>query len=168
MKTKTIGEMTFETNLLIERLVQMQEDEIATYAALSDVVSTNVQVQPGRRWLESARKYCEREFKMKFGTVWKVGVKRLDANGWIIEDTVRANRGLHNKARRHHKSLGRLSQTNLTNEQRVVVAQAQANYGAILSITEAVKTRPTAPRKVADSARISQHLLPGNEHLSTQ
>jgi hypothetical protein len=70
-----------ETQIEIEKLAAMLRElppgETASYAALSEAVSYNVQHKPFA--LMRARRVVEQESGLRFGTVMREGVKRLPA-----------------------------------------------------------------------------------------
>lgn len=67
---------SLETQLLIERLRQMEAGEVVNYNEFSDLISQNVQHE-GYAVMKSARDICQRDYQIVTAPVYNVGIKRL-------------------------------------------------------------------------------------------
>lgn len=151
---KTIGEMSFETNLLVEILSQLRDNEIAGYDLLSDAVGRNIRSDTQTwGWLRSAMRYCQREYAIKLDVVRNVGVKRLDSEGVISTTRHTVITRISNAAKRGLKTLDVLNDEYLNNTQRVEANQLRASLGAISAMT--VKKRQVAPPERKTQPEIS-------------
>lgn len=99
----SLFEESIQRRLLVDRLREIEENEIVTYSALSALIGDDVQ-EGGRHYLASAREKLAKEGYV-FDAVVNVGVKRLDPIGIVaatdnylgksVNAVVRAKRTLH-------------------------------------------------------------------------
>lgn len=92
---------SIDTTLLLERLAKCQEGETITYADLSACIKRDVQ-GAARQALRSAIHIALAEHQMVFGTVQKIGVKRLNATESVEYASSSVNK-IHREARRGAK-----------------------------------------------------------------
>jgi hypothetical protein len=75
---RTIGEMSVDTRLLLQELLKAEIGATLTYDDLHKVIGRDVRSGGGYAALTSARRAAQRE-RIVFGTISKIGIKRLDA-----------------------------------------------------------------------------------------
>lgn len=73
---RTIPDRSVEAQFLYERLSKSAVGEIITYAEMDELIGRSVQKQC-RQALQTARNACKSELRILFGTIAKVGLKRL-------------------------------------------------------------------------------------------
>lgn len=73
---RTIPDRSIEAQFLYERLSKSAVGEIITYAEMDELIGRSVQKQC-RQALQTARNACKSELRILFGTIAKVGLKRL-------------------------------------------------------------------------------------------
>lgn len=111
-----IGEMKLETQAIIKLLLQLKDGETLSYERIRD--ETGVNVQNGHRGLlKTAIKHAEEETKRLFGTVFKVGVKRL-VPGHSCGELTKARDHIRNTARRAFKRSTNVAFEKLTDDER--------------------------------------------------
>jgi len=73
-----IGQVTWDTKALADRLAKAKTGELITYEELSGLIGRNVQAI-ARSNMESARDIVMRDGQIVFGVVRNIGLKRLNA-----------------------------------------------------------------------------------------
>lgn len=78
-KKRTIGELKYETKLIIELLEQSTVGETVTYQMISDLIGQNI--QNCRYMLETAKRAVQRDHGIVFDTITGVGIVRVTEGG---------------------------------------------------------------------------------------
>lgn len=78
-KNTIIGQISVDSRLIYERLSKVEIDEVITYDELNKVIGRDVQ-KGAYSCLVTAKKMAERYDRKVFGTIVKIGIKRLTGN----------------------------------------------------------------------------------------
>lgn len=79
---KSIPEISIESNLLYQKLIKMEVNEVIVYSTLSQIAGRNIQTV-SRGSLYKAIEKAGKENKMAFHTIRGIGIKRADDIGII-------------------------------------------------------------------------------------
>lgn len=145
-KTKPSFEVSPDTWALTDFLRKSVVGQIVTYQEMAGILGRDVQ-NGGRHVLQSARRRLERE-DILFGTVWRVGVKRLN-DAEIVDQAAHDVDGIRRRADRAAKRTLRANYSQLSGEQRLqfntrttllaIIAKI-ASKPKVKQLEEAVKT----------------------------
>ncbi len=111
----TIYEQSIDTQVLIERLSEMQEGDVLTYDALSEAIGRNV-TREARHILGSARRFVEREHAIFTDTISKTGIKRITPAQVVQGAPKQTKRKMHNASNRLIRKLSNTPDELLTPE----------------------------------------------------
>lgn len=154
--SKALFEPSVDTNFLAAKLSKVDVGEIVTYEELSDAIDgRDVRPgQPGYSALVSARRRLERQHGIVFGSVRKVGLKRLSDIG-IVDTSDQAIASIRRKARRSAKRL-----TCVKNYEGMP-AEKQVKHNAYMSIFGALAaaSRASTVRLIEEEVAIKQDQL---------
>jgi len=90
MQTKSIPELSVDTQILVKHLQTIQVGDVATYTDLSKLIGRNV-ADGANYILQSAQRILERApYRIIFGTVRGQGVRRLDDIGTVSKGKKRS------------------------------------------------------------------------------
>jgi predicted transcriptional regulator len=114
--TTSIAEMKLETQQLIKLLIALPDGGELTYEEIKKEIG--VDVQNGHYYLlRTARKHAERETQRLYGTIQKVGVKRL-IPGQSCSELSRAREHIRKSASRAFKRSSHVAFNKLTDVER--------------------------------------------------
>lgn len=140
MATKSIPELSIDTQTLERILEATSIGDVVTFQVLSEAIGRDVQLQ-ARGNLRSARLRLLRHHHMVFGAITNVGLKRLNDEGKIgaAHGHVKRGRNQFRRARQTATAVDNFSAlpNHLKVEHNVIVAQS----GALLHMTSAKATR---------------------------
>jgi hypothetical protein len=147
MNTKTISELSVDTQVLIDRLKKVEPEHTITYAELSAAIGRNVQ-NGARHLMETARRRLIADHQILFDVVTNEGLKRVQGDQ-IVAVGSRGVKHIGRHARRTAKKIGCIGDdySKLSKEQ-----QHRFNgVGTILSfVSHATKEKQVA--KISDAA----------------
>lgn len=126
---KSNPETHADIRALADFLARLPVGEVATYAQLSQAIGRNVQNGAGYI-LAAARNVVEKEAGAIFGTVHRVGVKRLTGQEGIGIGAI-TSRKIKRAARRGITRLGRIRDNSLTDADRTKINAYTAQLGAV-------------------------------------
>lgn len=113
---QTIGEMKLETQQLLKLLLSLSDDETLTYDRIRSEIG--IDVQNGHRGcLRTAIKNAERQTNRLFGTVVKIGVKRL-LPGHSCGELTKSREHIRRTARRAFSRSANVEFDKLTKDER--------------------------------------------------
>lgn len=93
-----IPSISMETQMLVKRLAQAQEDDLIEWNELTRLIGKDVQLR-ANGLLQTAKRICAREKQIAFETISGKGIRRLFNNE--IPGAVRGHiKGIHKKAGR--------------------------------------------------------------------
>lgn len=78
MAERTIASLSVEARILYDHLITIPVGGEVSYAALSALIETSVQVSPGRGALNTARRMAERDNQIVFRPIRGAGLLRLN------------------------------------------------------------------------------------------
>ncbi len=76
---RAIGELKYETKLIVELLEQAEVGETIPYEMISDLIGQDI--LKCRHLLESAKRHVQREQGIIFDSIWNVGIVRVTEVG---------------------------------------------------------------------------------------
>jgi len=151
MNTKTISELSVDTQVLIDRLKKVEPEQLITYAELTSAIGKNVQ-NGARHLLETARRRLIHDNQILFDVVINEGLKRVQGDQ-IVAVGSRGVKMIGRQARRTAKKIGCIGDDyhKLSKEQ-----QHRFNgVGTILSfVSHATKEKQVAKISEAASEKI--------------
>jgi hypothetical protein len=153
-------ERTHATQMLIQRLLAAKEGETLTYTVLSLVNGIDVQKQPGRGYLATARKVLRDEYNIVFVTLRTIGLKR----GIPAEVAALGRPALTHIGRTTRQTLKTLSHARveeLDNEQRVGFHATTSCLGVLRAMTT-----PHAQKRLTAAVQKTQAKLPVDDTIT--
>jgi len=144
---KTIGEMSVDARLLLQELTKASIGQTVTYEQLQEVIGRDVRRGGGYAALAAARRAALRE-RIVFGTISKVGIKRLDD-----AEITRTVSGSVHKISRRVRSTIRLQ--DCANYEKLS-KQQQASYNTNLSQLSVIGHIASAPTTKKLESKIAQ------------
>lgn len=147
-----IFEINIETQLLYDRLVTAEVDEVITYAELSRIAGYVVQERRGS--LYTARKMALRDNNMVFDTVMNEGVRLLDDTR-VVNSGAAPMKRIGNITRNAARRLTAVDFEGLSNEDRVKHNSLLSVYGAIRHFSKPRSLRRIESRVQQDYQRLS-------------
>jgi len=108
--------LSIDTQLLIERLRELNYGENITYSQLSELIGRDVRTEAAHI-LRSAIHYLAREEAIFIGSVRGTGVQRLSESEWVKSIPVGARKKMRNLSRRMGKNLGYAPDEKLSREE---------------------------------------------------
>lgn len=160
-KTKTIGQASYETQQLVEKLkavVTAENYAVVPYSELSKIIGYDVQGD-GYSYLKSAREIVERDTGRLIGVVAGEGVKLLTPEEQVAvgPDTLQRLKRATTKGIRR---IGRVQVDRLTDDQRL-------DYHTTASVLGAVHlfTKPKSVSKIEAAVSKASDKLPIGETL---
>lgn len=140
MATKSLPELSLDTQTIERLLDAMAIGDIITFAVLSSAIGRDVQHQ-ARGNLRTARQRLLRQQHKVFGAVLGVGLKRLDDEGKVAAAGVHVRRG-RNQFRRARQTATAVDDfAALPNDVKVRHNVIVAQSGALLHMTNPKATR---------------------------
>lgn len=100
----TIQKLSIDSQLIAERMMQVEIGQLVTYEVLSEVIGQDVTGDHGRGCLATARRMLQRDSQMVFDAVRGVGLKRL-SDAEIVQSGARSVRRVRSAARRGSRLL---------------------------------------------------------------
>ena len=148
-------ELSQDTKFIYQRLQAAAPGETVTYSELADLVGRPC--HPGASGygaLFSARKIAERDDKIVFGAVRKIGLKRL-TDEEIVGSGIAAVASIRRTAKRGAKRVACADYAKLDRD-------SQVQHNAHLSVLGALyqATKPSALRRVETQVQTAQEQLP--------
>lgn len=129
---RTIQERSIDTQLLVDHLLSIRPEETADYATLSKIIGRDVTASGSP--LHSARRIAEREGRIVFGTIRKVGLKRLADSEIVTVGRYSLGR-IHREAKRGANRLSCADYSKLSREAQSEHNATAAGLGALFAIT---------------------------------
>ena len=157
---KAIGQRTYETQILADRLKQLKPSELITYDELAKLASMDVRPHSnGYGRLMSARRIAETECNFLLGVVAGEGIKRLE----VEEQAAIAPNQLKTMRRRNRRALVRMSRV----EYEKFTEQQRAEHNLTASVMGCVDlfTRPKSVEKLAGAVQQAAAKLPIGDTL---
>lgn len=134
-----ISEMKLETQQIIKLLTAMEDDSVLSYADIKNAVG--VDVQNGHRGLlRTAIKHAERETQRLFGTVFKVGVKRL-VPGHSAGELIKSREHMRRTARKAFNRSANIEFDKLTKDERTQVNCERTVLHFVAEVSSDSKTK---------------------------
>lgn len=130
----SIAELSIDSRLLAERLMNLEVGETISYVELSAIIRRNVQKEAGVN-LRTARRLIMREHRIIIGTIRSEGVKRLDDLG-AMKSGEQSLGKIHREAKRGAEKLACVTFENLSNEEKTKHLTTSAAIGALFTITK--------------------------------
>ena len=155
---KTLFDRTIETQAAIEVMRIVNRDDIITYEVLEKEVGCNPQ-HGGRGYVNSARRYLQREHGMVFVAVPNVGYKRL-TDTEIVKSSPEALTKSRRASRRAAQRLTCVEYDELSKEDKVAHQVHLSLFGAIQAISKA-----DASKKLTSQVAETMRSLPLNQTL---
>ena len=160
-KTKTIGQASYETQQLVDKLaavVKAESYDVIPYADLSRLIGYDVQ-KDGYSYLKSAREIVERDTGRLVGIVMGEGVKLLTPEEQVAigpDSLQRLKRATTKSIRR----IGKVQVDRLTDDQRLDYHTTASVLGAVHLFTKpkSVARIEDAVSKAADKLAIGDTL----------
>lgn len=151
-------QISADVKLLEERLLRSQIGEIIGYDELSGIIGRDVRARSGGQgWssLQSARRKAGRDGRAIFGTITKVGLKRLSDPEIVSSGATYVQRA-HNMARRGVQQI-----TSVTSYEALPQASKNLHntYAALLGGLHHMTTA-TAVKKIEAAVQVANSALP--------
>lgn len=150
---KSIPELSVDSKLLYERLKKAGIGETVTYAELSGIVGRDV-ANGGRGTMMTARRLCQAEHQMVFGTVRKVGLKRL-SDQEIVDTGEAVTKHIRKTARRGARRIACANYQALANDAKVRHNAQISLLGAIVALS-----KPSSIKRLEKSVAKEHEQLP--------
>lgn len=115
----SIGETKLETQQIKKLLLELMDGDTLTYATIREKIGVDVQGKY-RGLLRTAIKNAEREVNRLFGTVHKIGVKRLQP-GQSSGELTKAREHMRHTAKRAFRRSECVETKGLTNDERTAL-----------------------------------------------
>lgn len=149
----TIAETSIEAKLVYERLKKAAENEIITYSELSKVAGRNVTGR-ARYVLQTARGMCERNDRIVFGCVMKIGLRRLK-NDEIPDIGVAKMSHIRRTVKRATRTMACADYDSLSPEKRLSHNVLMSMFGVLHEAT-----KPSVSALIARDDIANSHALP--------
>lgn len=146
---KSNPETAADIRALADFLAALPVGEVATYAQLSQTIGRNVQKGAGYI-LAAARDVVEKEAGAIFGTIHRVGVKRLTGQE-AIGVGAQTGRKIKRAARRGISRLGRIRDNSLSDDDRRKINAYTAQLGAVAMLAGADTARKVEKKSDASA-----------------
>ncbi len=104
----SIQKLSIDSQLIAERLMQVEIGQLVTYEVLSEVIRQDATNDHGRGCIATARRMLQRDHQIVFGTVRGVGLKRL-SDAEIVQTGSHSVHRVRSAARRGAKMLTAVS-----------------------------------------------------------
>ena len=153
MTERSIPELSIDSKLIYDRLLQVGVGEVVTYAELSGLIKRDIR-NGAYGCLTTARRRAEKLNQCVFGVVRNEGLRRLSDNE-IVESGVDVLDKTRRAARRGFHRLTCVDFDKLPEEVRV----KHQTYGSIMSALVTV-TKPGAVKKVEEQVVETRQQLP--------
>ena len=151
---KSFCEQSIDTQMIVEKIVEMQMGDTVTYDVFSELIGRNVRdPHDGRNTLERARRIAERDYFVFTDCVPTEGIKRITESQAVKSRPTRMRRKMSKAARRLIKTLHRIKDSKLTREEVTERNTALAHAGALVMFNK--------PQAVEAVARVNDQSLPG-------
>lgn len=148
--------LSIDTQLLIERLREVQYGERISYRQLSELIGRNVQME-AVGLLDTAIHYLAREEQIFFSKVRATGVQRMTESERCKDVPLRARKTIRNTARRMAQQLAYIPPERLSREEQ---KDRNANISFTQFLNYAAKEKEA--KKVIDAAPDDGKLSTGN------
>ena len=154
MSNKTIPERSYDTTIIINRLLEAKTGDEITYKELSDLISRDVQAD-GRGVLVSATRILRHEQRMNFKVIRNIGIKLL-----CEIETINASGGYIRKIHNASKNAGR--ELNCVKNIDNLSGDEKINFFTKASLFNTLKVVTTQPKikKLEAKIAISEKRLP--------
>lgn len=148
--------LSTDTIALIEGLSQAEYGQVATYAALSELIGRNVQTE-GAGILRSALHVLGRDYGMFFSCVTGEGVMRITESEHLQSAPVMTREKIRRASARGKKSLSHLRDSTLTREEQTKKLEEMSYLGTLEDFAKEKKTvevpaKPQAPANASKKA----------------
>lgn len=151
---KSIPELSLDTRLIYDRLVQAKVDETVGYGELTTLIGRDVRTS-ARHLLTSAMHRAESQDDMVFACVWGVGVKRL-TDREIVGVGDQALSRSRRAARRGARKLSKVRDFSTLSDSEKITHNARLS---VLSAIESIASG-SAMRKVEKRVSETMQTLP--------
>jgi hypothetical protein len=125
---RTIGEMSYDTRIIVEMLSKVETSAIVTYDEMTEIIDKNIH-EAGV--LYSAIRIIRRDYGIVFETVRKVGFKRMSDIGILNSSISILPQRMRSLAKRESKKLACVKNDNITDEMRIKRDMSLSLIGAL-------------------------------------
>ena len=153
---RTIGEITVDARILLDRLKKAAFGEELTYQELNDLIMRDVQGE-ARGILNTARHRCLIDHKVVFGTIRNIGIKRLNPSE-ISKSPETAIEHIKKTSRKELRKTACLTQDeyeSLDNDDKIKLNTYRSSLGVIAHFT-----KPAQQKKLYAAVTEQQTALP--------
>jgi len=151
--SRTIGEISIESQLLHERLSVMNEGDEITYDDLSKIAGRNVQTT-GYSALLTARRRCENINHIVFGTIPGKGLRRL-TNDEIPQTAQSHIEHIRRTAKKAAKKLACVNYQSLTDKSKLMHNINLSLLGVLSEVS-----KPSGSKIIESSIKQDQQAIP--------
>lgn len=149
---RTIGEMSYNTRLIVARFAETKTGEIITYEELSQVIGKNIH-NGGIGMVYSALRIVRRDYGFVFETIRKVGFKQASDEEILNSSISILPARMKSLARRESKKIACVNNENMTNEMRVKRDMSLALIG-ITELFTGTKNLKILEGKITETAKL--------------
>lgn len=150
---KIIPQLSIDTRLLFDRMIDTPVGDTVTYAVMSEIIGRDSQIS-GRGTVASARRKAMNERRMVFASVLNVGLRRL-ADVEIVDTAEHDMVRLRRSARRATRKVSMVDFDVLPNDRKIKHNTYMSVFGALHQLTA-----PKAVRAVESKVSQAQAALP--------
>lgn len=156
--SKSIAEISVDTQVLMEALKKVLPNEVVKYSDLSLLIKSDVQ-KKARGYLNTARKRLMHDDSIVFESVLGVGLKRCDDSA-IVDTIDHTTKRIRSVARRGGRKLSCAKYANLTKDEKLKFDTGISMLGVV-----SLFTKPDSQKTIEMGVKAANQKLPTNKLL---